>query len=107
MAKIGKPQGKANRKSDLPDSPRDKEELKNEETTIDMPDVKDIPGQEFIHPPNLGDYSDTTISSADEEGDQIWADDETTDGNSIVTNIEKKLLDDSANDGSAKDEQQL
>ena len=53
MAKIGKPQGKANRSSDLPDSPRDKEELKSEETTIDLPDVKDIPGQEFIHPPNL------------------------------------------------------
>jgi len=54
MAKTGKPQGKANRRSDLPDSSRDEQELKNEETTIDLPDVKDIPGQEFIHPPNLG-----------------------------------------------------
>ena len=107
MAKTGKPQGKATRGSDLPDSSRDEQELKNEETTIDLPDVKDIPGQEFIHPPNLGEYNDTTTSSADEEGDEIWAEEETTDNNSIVTNIEKKLLDDSANDGSAKDEQQL
>ena len=107
MAKTGKPQGKANRSSDLPDSPRDKEELKSEKTTIDLPDVKDIPGQEFIHPPNLREYADTTISSADEEGDEIWADEGLTDNNSIVTNIEKKLLDDSANDVLAKDEQRL
>lgn len=107
MAKTGKPQGKANRSADLPDSPRDKEKLKNEETTIDLPDVKDIPGQEFIHPPNPGEYADTTISSADEEGDSIWADEETTDDNSMVTDIEKKLLNDSANDSSTKDEQQL
>lgn len=106
MAKIGKPQGKANRNSDLPDSPRDEEKLKNEETTIDLPDVKDIPGQEHVHPPDLREYADTTISSADEEGDNIW-DDETPDNSSMVTNIERKLLDDSANDASTKDEQQL
>ena len=40
MAKTGKPQGKANRSADLPDSPRDEKELKNEQTTIDLPDVK-------------------------------------------------------------------
>src|SRR5207342_3060519 len=107
MAKIGKPQGKTNRSSDLPDSPRDKQELKREETSIDVPDVKDIPGQEFIHPPNLAEFTDTTISSADEEGDEIWAEEETADNNSIVTNIDKKLQDDSVNDSSAKDEQQL
>ena len=107
MAKTGKPQGKANRSSDLPDSPRDKEKLKNEETTIDLPDVKDIPGQEHIHPPNLREFADTTISSADEEGDDIWSDEGTTDNNSIVTDIERKLLDDSANDVATKDERQL
>jgi hypothetical protein len=111
MAKTSKPQGKANRIFDLPDSPRDEEELKNERTTIDLPDVKDIPGQEFIHPPKLGEYNDTTISSADEEADEIWdgeeTTEETTDDNSMVTNIEKKLLDDSANDTYTKDEQQL
>jgi hypothetical protein len=107
MAKTSKGKGKSNRISDLPDSPRDAEELKNERATIDLPDIKDIPGQEFIHPPKLGEYNDTTISSADEEGDEIWDEEETTDDNSVVTNIEKKLLDDSANDSGAKDEQQL
>jgi len=106
MAKTGKPRGKANRGSDLPDSPRDERELKNEGTTIDMPDVKDIPGQEFIHPPNPGEFADTTISSSDEEGGDIW-DEETEDDSAMVTDIEKKLLDDSANDASAKEEQQF
>ena len=107
MAKTGKPQGKTNRSVDLPDSPRDKEKLKAEETTIDLPDVKDIPGQEHIHPPNPREYADTTISSSDEEGDNIWGDEEATDDNSIVTDIEKKLLNDTATDLLTKDEQQL
>lgn len=33
-----------------------------------MPDVSDIPGQEHIRPPRLGEMGDTTASSADEEG---------------------------------------
>ncbi|HEV8504989.1 MAG TPA: hypothetical protein VGQ53_06305 [Chitinophagaceae bacterium] len=107
MAKSDKPQGKTNRNSDLTDSPRDNEKLKAEETTIDLPDVKDIPGQEFVHPPNPGEYADTTISSSDEEGDNIWGDEETTEDNSIVTNIERKMLRDSANEMDSKDEQQL
>jgi hypothetical protein len=54
--------------NDLPDSPRDRAELDPEETIMDLPDVKDIPGQEFVHAPSLGEMADTTISSADEEG---------------------------------------
>jgi hypothetical protein len=107
MAKTTRPKGNARQNSDLPDSPRDEKKLKSEETTIDLPDVKDIPGQEHVHPPNPGEYADTTISSSDEEGDDIWGDEETTDNNSIVTDIEKKLLDDTANDTLTKDEQQL
>ena len=53
--------------NDLPDSPRDEERMQEEEFTIDLPDVKDIPGQEFIHAAPLGGLADTTISSADEE----------------------------------------
>ena len=60
---------RSNQNSDLQDSVRDQEKLENEETTINLPDVKDIPGQEYIHAPNPGEYADTTISSADEEGD--------------------------------------
>ncbi len=57
--------------NDLPDSPRDRAELRSEETTIALPDVKDIPGQEFVQVPGLGEMADTTISSADEEGEGI------------------------------------
>ncbi|MBD0333434.1 MAG: hypothetical protein ICV66_12345 [Chitinophagaceae bacterium] len=54
--------------NDLPDEPKDEKRLKPEEAIIDLPDVKDIPGQEFVHVPPLGELADTTISSDDEEG---------------------------------------
>ena len=57
--------------NDLPDTDRDRLELKSEEIIMDLPDVKDIPGQEFIHAPNFGEMADVTISSADEEGENI------------------------------------
>ena len=53
---------------DLPDSPQDREKLRTEETTIDLPDVKDIPGQEFVNVPIIGEMADTTAASDDEEG---------------------------------------
>ncbi len=62
--------------NDLPDSKEDREKLRNEETTIDLPDVKDIPGQEFVNAPPLGALGDTTISSDDEEGRGIFGDDD-------------------------------
>ena len=102
-----KPEGKANRSSDLPDTVRDEEELKNDEATLDLPDVKDIPGQEHIHPPTMREYADTTISSDDEEGKNIWTDDEITEDSSNVSDVERELLDDSANDMPTKDEQAL
>jgi len=52
---------------DLQDSASDEERIQPEETSIELPDVKDIPGQEHIHVPPLGELADTTISSADEE----------------------------------------
>lgn len=42
---------------------------KKDKNTIDLPEVSDIPGQEHVRPPRLGELSDTTASSADEEGD--------------------------------------
>ncbi len=54
--------------NDLPDSEKDMQKLSSEETIIDMPEVKDIPGQENVHVPPLGELADTTASSADEEG---------------------------------------
>lgn len=65
--------------NDLPDSPRDQEKLRTEETYIDLPDVKDIPGQEFVNTPPAGSMADTTISSADEEGTNVFDRDESED----------------------------
>jgi hypothetical protein len=85
---------------DIQDSPEDKEKLKPEETTLDLPELKDIPGAAR----SLKDASllpgDTTISSADEEGDDLLDDDddELSDENNMGANVsrtEKKLLRDS------------
>ena len=61
---------------DITDSARDQERLKADEANLDLPDVKDIPGQEFIHVPRMGEMADTTISSDDEEGVGLFQDDE-------------------------------
>ncbi|HVF82110.1 MAG TPA: hypothetical protein VM884_09260 [Flavisolibacter sp.] len=57
--------------NDLPDNPRDMKELEAEEVIMELPDVKDIPGQEFIQVPQIGEMADTTIASDDEEGVNI------------------------------------
>ena len=62
--------------NDLPDSPQDREKLRPEEITIDLPNVSDIPGQEHITVPPLGELADTTISSADEEGEDLFEEDD-------------------------------
>jgi len=59
------------RTGDLPDSEDDRKRLEPENTTIDLPEVKDIPGQEHVRPPKLKEFADTTISSADEEGEGV------------------------------------
>lgn len=76
---------------DLTDSPSDIERLQPEYTTIDLPDVNDIPGQEHVHPPSLGELADTTISSDDEENilngdslDSMGEDDEDADDHSTI-----------------------
>jgi hypothetical protein len=63
-------------KMDITDPKRDQERLKPDEATIELPDVKDIPGQEFVNAPPMGMMADTTISSADEEGEGLFEDDE-------------------------------
>ncbi len=69
-------EGQSSIPGDLPDSPEDQEKLRNVETTIDLPDVKDIPGQEFVNVPAIGEMADTTISSADEEGESVFGSDQ-------------------------------
>ena len=53
---------------DLRDSPRDEARLKPDIANLDLPEVSDIPGQENITVPPMGELADTTISSDDEEG---------------------------------------
>lgn len=85
--------------NDLPDNERDAEKLRSEEVVMDLPDVKDIPGQEFVHAPRLGEMADTTMASADEEGANIEGlnddeEDEDVDDDFTVTPDEKAALDD-------------
>ena len=82
---------------DLKDSARDIAAMANPATTvIDMPEVKDIPGQEHVKPPQFGEMQDVTIASADEEGEGITDDlnEEQDIANDLsnVSSAEKKLL---------------
>ena len=93
---------KTKKKNDLPDSPADKKHLQPENFTIDLPGMNDIPGQENITVPPLGELADTTISSDDEEAVGILDDPDDQDEmiteqlNATVTKDERKLLDDAA-----------
>ncbi|PSL34824.1 hypothetical protein [Chitinophaga ginsengisoli] len=84
-------------KRDIQDNPQDERKMQREETEIQLPDVSDIPGQEHIHVPPLGELADTTISSDDEEGKGLLDDEEDIDDESDVTDEERQDLEDSAN----------
>lgn len=94
--------------SELRDSARDKERMNPDEGTLDLPDVKDIPGQEYIRPPRIGEMEDTTISSADEEGKSLLDDvtDNTlsADKTSDVSSTEAELLGESADTMPTRDQ---
>lgn len=97
---------------DLHDSKKDQRHLQAEETIIDLPEVKDIPGQENIHPPKLNAFADVTISSDDEEGkgllDNLNEEDDLEEDNidedSDVTPEEKELLEQSENQTGSRDD---
>ena len=82
---------------------KNKKQKKTDDTVIDMPEVRDIPGQENIRPPRVGEMEDTTISSADEEGEGLLDDlnqpveeqEIITDETTNVTNVERELLEQS------------
>jgi hypothetical protein len=89
-------------------SGKDKKHLKPDEGTIDLPDVKDIPGQEHIKAPPLGELADTTISSDDEEGKSIFDSSEDEPAEDNVSPGEKKALRDAASKTpGARDEENL
>ena len=75
---------KAVLQEDIHDSPADEEKMKSETVTIDLPDVSDIPGQENIVVPVIGEMADTTISSDDEEGVGFFDDDEEDEDTDLV-----------------------
>lgn len=83
---------------DIQDSPQDEQKMQAENIEMELPDVSDIPGQEHIHVPPLGELADTTISSDDEEGEGIFDDDDDEQSNdSDVTAEERQDLERSAN----------
>jgi hypothetical protein len=77
---------------DIHDSPEDEEKMKSETVIIDLPDVSDIPGQENIVVPNIGEMQDTTISSDDEEGLGLFDDDEGDEDTDLVMGTEADVL---------------
>lgn len=93
---------------DIKDSPQDEKKMQAEEVEMTLPDVSDIPGQEHVQVPPLGQLADTTISSDDEEGKGLLDDDEDLQDNNMneadalqddtdVTDAERTALEDSAN----------
>jgi hypothetical protein len=87
---------------------------KKEKNTIDMPEVRDIPGQEHVRPPRLGEMADSTASSADEEGDDVLGPldpgrdgDIRMDRSSNVSAAERADLASAAQDDSGEDEETL
>ncbi len=60
---------------DIKDSAHDKERLKPDEATIDLPDVYDIPGQANVRVPEPHSLGDETFASDDEEGRGLFEDD--------------------------------
>jgi hypothetical protein len=90
--------------TDIHDNERDQQYLEPEETTLDLPDVKDIPGQEHVHVPKMKEFHDTTISSDDEEGVGVFDEDE-LDEETDVTPEEKELLERSADSMATEDDE--
>ena len=99
---------KRNDSPDLAESKRDKELLKPDEGTLNLPDVKDIPGQEHVRPFLPGEMADATISSADEEGNGLLDTDEdiAADKDANVSNTERELLQRSSESMASKEDEQ-
>jgi len=86
------------KKEDLSDSKKDLQQMKSDDIVMDMPEVKDIPGQENVKVPRMREMEDVTISSDDEEGKGILdnlnkeEDDELMDEEYNVSKSEASLL---------------
>ena len=79
--------------ADLKDSAHDQQRLKGDYGTLDLPDVKDIPGQEHIVPPAFKEFANSTISSSDEEGEYILDNSNLDDHLTEISAEERRMLD--------------
>lgn len=79
---------------DITDSPEDQEKLKPDEASLDLPELKDIPGSRRFAKNISRLPGDTTVSSADEEGDELFDDDGDLNSEN-VSPLEKRLLNES------------
>ncbi len=84
------------------DSEKDRKEMEPEFFTIDIPNINDIPGQENVTPLPLGELADTTISSADEEGEDIFEDD-----NNEIGDVDKEIVESEESNVSAEEKKDL
>jgi hypothetical protein len=87
---------------DIQDSPEDQEKLKPDQGTLELPELRDIPGAGRTLKNASLLPGDTTISSADEEAGDLLDDDDADDldennlrNESDVSQTEKKILRDS------------
>jgi hypothetical protein len=86
----------------------DKKAIGKQASFINLPDVEDIPGQENIRPPRLKEFEDTTISSADEEGDELWDESKILSGDEEnVSEVERELLRKAANNNIGSEDEEL
>lgn len=94
--------------TDIAESQDDKKHLQPDEGTLDLPDVKDIPGQEHIHPKLAGELADAHIVSKDEELDELEIENRVVrPADENVSAEEKELLQRSSESMATPDDEKL
>ncbi|RXK80536.1 hypothetical protein [Filimonas effusa] len=89
---------------DIKDSEKDQKKMEPEMSYLDLPEVKDIPGQENVRPAPLGGIGDMTASSADEEGKRVLDREEDELDETDVTEEERELLRETAESGAGSED---
>jgi hypothetical protein len=89
-------------RGDISDSPEDQEKLKGDQAILELPELNDIPGAGHPQINPLFTPGNNTVSSADEEGDELL-DENDVSPDTNVTALEKKLLSDTFESSYDKD----
>jgi hypothetical protein len=63
---------KTRQDTDLTDNRHDQQRLQGDQAELELPDLQDIPGQEYQPDSKLAIIPDSTASSDDEEGTTLW-----------------------------------